>query len=91
MMLGTDRMAMNLSTPLNQKPLVNVSFSTLLLPLVNADFDQQDLKLGSSTSPPYLVWLAHKIISRKEQKDANDLRKRCISSTLPGGHGRLAS
>ena len=49
MMLGTDRMAMNLSTPLNQKPLVNVSFSALLLPLVNADFDQQDLKLGSST------------------------------------------
>ena len=51
MMMGTDRMAMNLSTPLNQKPLVNVSFSALLLPLVNGDFDfdQQDLKLGSST------------------------------------------
>ena len=91
MMLGTDRMAMNLSTPLNQKPLVNVSFSALLLPLVNGDFDfdQQDLKLGSHL--PILFWLAHKIISRKEQKDANDLRKRCISSTLPGGHGRLAS
>ena len=89
MMLGTDRMAMNLSTPLNQKPLVNVSFSALLLPLVNDDFDQQDLKLGSHL--PILFWLAHKIISRKEQKDANDLRKRCISSTLPGGHGRLAS
>ena len=38
-----------------------------------------------------IFWLAHKIKSRKEQKDANDLRKRCISSTLPGGHGRLAS
>ena len=58
MMLGTDRMAMNLSTPLNQKPLVNVSFSALLLPLVNGDFDfdQQDLKLGSSTPPPYFGW-----------------------------------